>query len=90
MAARDWRANSRSQPLASAASGQNIRLCPVCNRSNHLGRGPCVLDQSSAPPNVDAFRIIDSPTNIIVTERFVEELQGFNCGNVVWAEVQTR
>jgi hypothetical protein len=85
-----------AQPVASAAPGQNIRLCPLCNRSNFTGFGPnctivpCILDKTTVPPNLDAFRIIESPTNIIVTERFVNEVQNLDCGNIVWTEVQTR
>jgi hypothetical protein len=85
-----------AQPLASAAPGQNIRLCPVCNRSNYTGFTPggsirpCELDASTVPANRDAFRIIESPTNIIVTERFVNEVRDFDCGNILWTEVQTR
>ena len=84
-----------AQPLASAAPGQNIRLCPICNRSNYVGWGPnrtivpCILDESSVPPNCDAFRIIECPTNIIVTERFVNKVRDLDCGNILWTEVRT-
>jgi hypothetical protein len=85
-----------AQPLASAAPGQNIRLCSVCNRSNYAGFAPggsirpCVLDASTVPANLDAFRIIEAPTNIIVTERFVNEVRDLDCGNILWTEVQMR
>jgi len=79
-----------AQPVASAAPGQNIRLCSVCNRSNYPGwNGPCILDESTVPPDIDAFRIIESPTEIIVTERFVNAVQDFDCGNILWKEVRT-
>ena len=82
-------------PLSSAASGQGIQLCPFCNRSNYdggrtvLGFTPCKMSLASVPPGLDAFRIKECPLNVIVSERFVNELEGLDCGNVQWAQVET-
>lgn len=82
-------------PVATAAPGQNIKMCPACQRSDfdgrmtgRLGFHPCKLDPQSVPPNVDAFRIVESPINVIVSERVVEALEGYDCGNVLWTPVE--
>ena len=84
-----------AQPLASAALGQGIQMCSVCNRSNYdggrtaQGFTPCKMSLASVPPEADAFRIKECPLNVIVSERFVNELEGLDCGNVQWCEVET-
>lgn len=82
-------------PVASAAPGQGIKLCPACNRSDYDGRDPhvvqthpCIINRGSVPAGVDAFRIIESPGNIIVTERLVEAVADLDCGNIQWAEAR--
>jgi hypothetical protein len=83
-----------AMPVASAAPNQGINFCSACNRSDYNGwQGldfhPCPVDALSIPAGCNAFRIIECPTNIIVSERFVNEVQGFDCGNVKWAELKT-
>jgi hypothetical protein len=84
-----------ARPIARALPGQGVEFCEMCQRSNFRGfrpgsweSCPCVLDESSVPPGVDGFRIKESPTPIIFSERFVEELQDHD-GNIMWAEVKT-
>jgi hypothetical protein len=83
-----------AHPLAKGAEGQGIALCSQCNRSDYrqrqktLASHPCALSEASVPMDADVFRIQECPTNIIVSERFVEAVKNWDCGNIIWNPVE--
>jgi hypothetical protein len=70
--------------LSSDVGIRAMKPCPGCGRyafSKPKGRS-LVLDRTSIPPDADIFRLIDLPTFVVVTDRFVETTRRREIENV--------
>jgi uncharacterized double-CXXCG motif protein len=64
--------------------------CPVCENEPLKRPDPVILDAASLPTELDVFRLRQGWTTIIVTERFVEEVQRLELDGVTFHELEAR
>lgn len=64
------------------ASEADIQVCAECGRKRLRRLGRIVIASSSAPSDVDIYRIVESPTQIICSERFADSAIGLNLKDI--------
>lgn len=64
--------------------------CPTCGNDRLTLPDPIILEAASLPADVDAFRLAEATTVILVTERFVDAVKRLGLDGVTFRELKTR